>query len=227
MPYTILFINDARPQTTFSLGWDGGGSPATAPVDRSPAIIPLTIEDAGLPPPGTSVWATASWNDWDGNPQSRTSRAFPLAAQGTAGSTMLCTLYEPKPEFFVQAMPIVTPVMLEGMVAREPISGAIYVMLDGVMRHIPNMDVMLRLYGRWNGWTTVQTIDGYPQGPAIDLDAKLLKGDGSAIVYLWVDGAKRQIVSTAVFNRFNFNGQNVQVLPQAQVDAMPSGPVIV
>jgi hypothetical protein len=227
MPYTILFINTARQQTTFSLAWNGGASPGTPPVDRSEALVPLTIEDANLPAVGTSVWAVANWTDWAGIGQSRTSTAFPLAAQGGPGSTMLCTFYEPKPEFLVQALPIMAPVMSEGMVAREPTTGAIYVMLDGVMRHIPNMDVMTRLYGTWQGWTPVQTIMGYPTGTPISLDSYLLKGDGSPNIHLWVDGARRWIVSTDVFRRFNFNAQNVQVLPQAQVDAMPEGPVIV
>jgi hypothetical protein len=226
MPYTILFINDARPRTTFSLAWAGGASQGTAPVDRSPAIIPLTVPDP-LPPVGTQVWAAASWNDWNGNPQSRTSSAFPLAVQGGPGSTMLCTLYEPVPQFFVQSLPIMAPVMSEGMVAREPRTGGIYVMLDGVMRHVPNMDVMTRLYGNWTGWANVQTINGYPVGTPISMDAYLLKGDAAVETYLWVDGAKRWIVSPQAFSRFNFNRQNVQVRPQAQVDAMPSGPVIV
>ena len=226
MPYTILFINDARPQTTFSLAWAGGASRGTTPVDRSPAIIPLIVPDP-LPPVGTQVWAAASWNDWDGNPQSRTSTPFPLVAQGAPGSTRLCTLYEPVPQFFVQSLPIMAPVMSEGMVAREPTTGGIYVMLDGAMRHVPNMDVMTRLYGGWTGWTSVQTITGYPVGTPISMDAYLLKGDTGVEVYLWVDGAKRWIVSPQVFSRFNFNGQNVRSLPQAQVDAMPSGPVIV
>ena len=227
MPYTILFINTARQQTTFSLGWEGGTSPGTDPVDRSQAIVPLTIQDSALPAVGTSVWAVANWTDWEGIAQTRTSRPFPLAAQGAPGSTMLCSFYEPIPEFLVQSMPIMAPVMSEGMVAREPTTGGIYTMLDGVMRHVPNMEVMTRLYGNWQGWTPVQTITGYPTGAAISMDAYLLKGDASDAIYLWVDGAKRWIVSTDVFNRFNFNQQNVQVLPQAQVDAMPSGPVIV
>jgi hypothetical protein len=131
------------------------------------------------------------------------------------------------PQFFVQSLPVMAPVMSEGMVAREPVTGGIYVMLDGAMRHVPNMDVMTRLFGNWTGWANVQTISGYPVGTPISMDSYLLKGDARVETFLWVDGAKRWIVSPQVFSRFNFNAQNVRSLPQAQVDAMPSGPVIV
>jgi hypothetical protein len=141
---------------------------------------------------------------------------------------MLCTFYEPAPQFLVQALPVMAPVMYEGMVARVPTNGAIYVMLDGVMRHIPNPEVLIRMYDYWQGWTSVDSIGGYPAGTPISMDAYLLKGDGgSDAVYLWVDGAKRLIVNMVVFNRFNFNAQRIQTVPQAQVDAMPEGPVIV
>ncbi|AZR72019.1 hypothetical protein BBF96_00515 [Anoxybacter fermentans] len=58
--------------------------------------------------------------------------------------------------------------------------------------------------------------------PEVLKQGQLIKGEKSAVYFVY-NGQKHLITSTDVFNRLNFRWEDVKILPQSEVDKIPTG----
>lgn len=103
--------------------------------------------------------------------------------------------------------------------------GTVFLVLNGELRGIPDPATYNNLFNDWN--TIVVSdylVDNIPAGPGLSVGAVLAKGNASDAVFLVSNGSKQWVPSPAVFERFAFNGNNVNVIAQVIVDAAAQGP---
>ena len=115
--------------------------------------------------------------------------------------------------------------MFEGLRIRNDIDGAIYVMLDGVLRHIPNPDVYHQLF-RAEDYRHAWGIEPYPVKAALAGEMILARTPGNPSLYLLIDGVKRHIVSMPVVDRFGFDMNRLVDRTAEELAAIPDGPPI-
>jgi hypothetical protein len=108
----------------------------------------------------------------------------------------------------------------------EPASGAIYVMLGGALRHIPDPATYNNLFRDWKGIGALGNLGGQRVEPALSNGAHLANGTPDGRVFLVSNGVKRWVSSPAVMDRYQFKWTAVRNLPAAQLTAMPDGPAI-
>jgi hypothetical protein len=111
--------------------------------------------------------------------------------------------------------------------------GAVYVMEDGVKRHIKSMSVMDRCGYGWDAVYTISDsrLDAIPTGsplrgrPCPHLSpptGTLLQGSGSAI-YVMDGGLKRHIASVRVFRSCGYLNGNINFIPDSTLAGVPDG----
>lgn len=115
---------------------------------------------------------------------------------------------------------------LEGRLVKIINQPAIWLILDGKRRHIPNPTSFNAIFKNWNTILTrfPQELSIIPTGPPL-LNARLIKGSGPA-VYLTVDLSKRHIANPRTFNHFNFSWNKIINVSNAVISNLPTGPVI-
>ncbi len=115
-----------------------------------------------------------------------------------------------------------------------------YVLLDGLMRHIPSQTAHENLFSEWvdEYWGNVDARFGNtmpPAGKPLGTTpsatnpyglAYLAKCPALPNVYIVVDGTKRWITSGEVFARFGFNHSKVWPVANELIAALPNGPDI-
>mmetsp|Transcript_45786 Transcript_45786/g.41001 ORF Transcript_45786/g.41001 Transcript_45786/m.41001 type:complete len:142 (+) Transcript_45786:45-470(+) len=112
----------------------------------------------------------------------------------------------------------------------KPGNGAIYLVLDGKLRHIPDPPTFNQLFDKWeyenmNDILLQQLVKGdpLPQG------SHLFNGTAPHVYLLdKINGklVKRHIVSPPVFNKYSFSGSKIKSIPNISVQAIPDGPAI-
>jgi hypothetical protein len=85
---------------------------------------------------------------------------------------------------------------------------ALYLVLDGKVRHIPNPATYDQLFADWNGYKEAQNIQ--PAGDALTDGAYLARDASNGKVYLVNDGVRRWITSPAVFDKYYFGAGKVR-----------------
>jgi hypothetical protein len=105
------------------------------------------------------------------------------------------------------------PDITEGMRARDP-NGPIYLMLDGVLRHIPDIETYNNLFTDAGGGPIAF-------GPPLTRGAYLARMPGDPAFYLVVDGKKRHIAAQQTMTKFGFSEAKVQ---QKDISQIPVGP---
>lgn len=105
-------------------------------------------------------------------------------------------------------------------------SPAVYLVLDGKRRGIPNEATYFNLFRSWDGIQNVIDIDRIDDGGNLSDGAILAKSPSSAAVYLVSNGMKRGITSAAVFDKYSFDWDKIVTLSAVVLDAVPNGPVI-
>ncbi|HEV7645240.1 MAG TPA: hypothetical protein VGO50_14950 [Pyrinomonadaceae bacterium] len=132
-----------------------------------------------------------------------------------AGFTNLTTPY-----YSAQFLPL-TSVITDGMRIRQASNGAIYLVIDGKFRWIPDQATYNNLYSS-GSVVNVPTVAQYPGGSQLSSGAYLANVPGQPEIYLVVDGAKRWINSLQALGRYGFSGP-VRQLTAGQMGAIPTG----
>ncbi|MBF0324704.1 MAG: hypothetical protein HQL42_06480 [Alphaproteobacteria bacterium] len=109
----------------------------------------------------------------------------------------------------------------EGARVRLVDTGAIYLMLDGKLRHVPTADTVNALFENWYTIRGIYTLDGLSVGAPLPADAFLSRGIGGK-VYLVADGLKRWITHPEAFAKYGFSDPKVRSGEPTQ----PTGPDI-
>ena len=100
--------------------------------------------------------------------------------------------------------------------------GAIYLVMNGQLRWIPDVATYNDLFTTWNGINQDDyLVDNVPMGTPLSSGALLARGAASAPQYLVTNGQKCWIPSPAVLTQFNF--KQATAYPQIMVDYIPTG----
>jgi len=113
---------------------------------------------------------------------------------------------------------------LNGQRITGPGNSAIYIVMDGQRRHIPDPWTFNRLF---KDWSTVEVVDiaNIDEGPPISEGALLAKDPGTSPVW-FVDHSqklKHYIVSPQAMQRYNFNWSQIEPVSNYVLDAIKNG----
>jgi len=120
---------------------------------------------------------------------------------------------------------IVAPA-LNGLRVKVPGQAEIYLIDQGVRRHIPNPDVFNRLFRDWGGIQEAYWFALVDVGPPLSTESALLSPFGGGPVYLVEPGVKRWIVSPAVMDKYNFSWGQIIAVPPFLLSSVATGPNI-
>jgi hypothetical protein len=112
---------------------------------------------------------------------------------------------------------------LNGLRVKLPADPAVYLIDDGLKRHIPDPTTYTNLFRDWNGIIIDININEIPSGSDISIGAVLARGDGTAPVYLIDQGVKRWITSPAAMDKYYFSWDRVVVVPITLLTSIPDG----
>lgn len=107
---------------------------------------------------------------------------------------------------------------LEDVLLRAQNSLHVYLIINGMKRHIPSPEVFNSYGFDWSNISVVSA-DELAQYP----DTNLIRAAGDTKVYYVTGGKKQWIRSLAAFNRRGFNWANVIIVNSAEKDAIPEG----
>lgn len=107
----------------------------------------------------------------------------------------------------------------------------VYLVMNGVKKHIPNPDTYNNLFKDWNqindggnlGAIWSKIVDSIPTGEPITNGAILIKADNSDPIYLLTNKKKYWISNPKQFSDCNFKSDGVKKYPAIVVDAISSG----
>jgi hypothetical protein len=95
---------------------------------------------------------------------------------------------------------------------------------DGTLRHIPDPTTYTNLFRDWSGVQQLADVTGIARGLNLSSGAYLAwVGPGNA-VYLVANSQKRWISGPAVMDKFAFNWNQIRMVLQSTLDALPNGP---
>ena len=95
---------------------------------------------------------------------------------------------------------------------------------DGTLRHIPDPTTYTNLFRDGSGVQTMN-VSTIASGPDLTSGAYLATPDsGGGPIYLVSNGQKRHVSSPATMDKFWFNWNAVQTVPQTTLDGLPNGP---
>lgn len=105
---------------------------------------------------------------------------------------------------------------------------AIYLVIDGMRRLVPNKESFLHLWPSSYDNTIRKPADAFhdlPVGKPLCNMTPLFKSDkkGADAVYLMVEGKKRHIINGHTIKHLRFKDGAVQTMPNCAVDAIPDG----
>ncbi|MGW1071890.1 hypothetical protein [Streptomyces sp. NPDC002537] len=103
---------------------------------------------------------------------------------------------------------------------------AVYLILDGKRRWIPNPATYDNLFRGWDGIQSVVDINSIDNGGQLSNGAFLGKSPDAPEVYLISNGEKRWITSPAAMDKYDFAWNKIRGLSQVAIDAMRNGPSI-
>jgi hypothetical protein len=102
--------------------------------------------------------------------------------------------------------------------------------IDGVLRHVPNPDVFVRLFAGAldpNAMTRYDSVPPMAEGQPLSMSAKLIRSSDAPEVYLLDDQAgalvRRHLVSAEMFNMLGFDWGKIEVQAPGAVNQIPLG----
>ena len=113
----------------------------------------------------------------------------------------------------------------EGEMIQTDGQAAVYLVVFCEKRWIPNPPTLDGLFNSWK-ITHFRTNPNILTGPAITNGALLIKASNNDAVYLHSNGHKYWIANPPTFDKFNFDWSKIHVYPPADVDRIPTGPII-
>ncbi|MGW2188495.1 hypothetical protein [Streptomyces sp. NPDC001719] len=102
-------------------------------------------------------------------------------------------------------------------------SPAIYLILDGKRRWIPNPNTYNNLFRGWDGVQSVVDINSIDDGGQLSDGAILGKSPNAPEVYLISNGLKRWITSPAAMDKYDFAWNKIVNLSPVAIGAIPNG----
>ncbi|HEV7643459.1 MAG TPA: hypothetical protein VGO50_05885 [Pyrinomonadaceae bacterium] len=115
--------------------------------------------------------------------------------------------------------------VIDGARIRDERTGAIYLGLDGKLRHVQSGGTMNNLF-KDGSVINIPNADEFPIGSPVTDGTYLAKTPSAPEIYLVIDGKKRWIPSQTIFDRYNFNMARVQMLSAQDIALIASGPDI-
>jgi hypothetical protein len=134
------------------------------------------------------------------------------------------TAATPKKTPAVESTPALKSVT-DGARYRDERDNAIYLAVDGKLRHVLSEAIMNNLFKDWSV-VSIPNAEEFPIGSPLADGTYLAKTPSAPEIYLVVEGQKRWIPSQVVFDRYNFNGNRVQMLSAEQMAIISTGPNI-
>ncbi|WP_417084116.1 hypothetical protein [Evtepia gabavorous] len=110
-------------------------------------------------------------------------------------------------------------------------SDAVYFVMGGEKRYIPNMDTLNGLFSGQNihdgtslvGSLWTRLVEAMPSGDDITDGAQLIQSVDSDTVFLLTNGKKYGITSPQQFEACNFGWKKIHKYPAIIIDAIPNG----
>jgi hypothetical protein len=97
--------------------------------------------------------------------------------------------------------------------------------VDGTLHHVPDPTTYNNLFRDWNGIQQLSNISGITVGQELSSGAHLAIAQETLVkVYLIDNNSKRWVTSQAVMDKFYFNWNQIQKVPQSTLDALHDGP---
>lgn len=100
---------------------------------------------------------------------------------------------------------------------------AVYLVLDGKRRWIPNPATYNSLFRDWTGISQVIDINSIDDGGPITDGAVLARAGNAPAVYLVSNGVRRWIVSPAAFDHYWFDWTKIVSVPNVVINSVPVG----
>ena len=113
---------------------------------------------------------------------------------------------------------------LNGLRLQIPGNPAIWLILNGVRRHIPNPATYDNLFRNWSGIVQDINANEIDDGGPISNGARLARPANEAPVYLITNDVKMWVPSPAVMDEYHFDWNKVVSLPKVAIDSIPDGP---
>jgi hypothetical protein len=99
----------------------------------------------------------------------------------------------------------------DGRKLRSPGTDAIYLVMEGKRRHIPDPGTYSQLFDGWADVEDTYEADDIPVGEPLGRGARLVRVGATGRVYLDSNGVFRWITSPEVFNRYRFSWAKIQL----------------
>ncbi|GAA4890048.1 hypothetical protein ACFPM3_19585 [Streptomyces coeruleoprunus] len=115
---------------------------------------------------------------------------------------------------------------LNGLRVKGVNSPAVYLILDGKRRHIPNPATYNNLFRDWNGIQSVLDVNAVDDGGPLSDGAILGKSPSGPEVYLISNGIKRWITSPAAMDKYYFAWNKIVTISPVALYSIPTGPSI-
>ncbi|MGW7363690.1 hypothetical protein ACWGI8_09730 [Streptomyces sp. NPDC054841] len=112
---------------------------------------------------------------------------------------------------------------LNGLRIKDVSGPAIYLILDGKRRHIPNPETYNNLFRDWNGIQHVVDAAAIDNGGPLSDGAFLGKAPNAPEVYLVSNGVKRWITSPAAMDKYHFAWNRIVSISPVALHAIPTG----
>lgn len=113
---------------------------------------------------------------------------------------------------------------LNGLQLQLPGAAPVYLVLNGYRCWIPDSGTYTNLFVPGAQVIPDINIGVVAEGPALSSGAVLAQAAGAPQVYLVTNGVKMWIPSPDIFNRYQFNAAQIQVVAPILINSIPSGP---
>jgi hypothetical protein len=192
------------------------GPAVTSPPVTGVAIVTDTLSPPPVASPGKTATATA------------TASPLPATSGPAATASVTPSPAAPSPTRPTPATrpPTATATALPPAALPEPFTvikaenaPEVYLVVDGVRRHIPDWDTFLALGFESGDVVTAWQTSGIPQGPRL---TRLLKGSDEPVY--WMDGGVRHhIPDMETFRQLGYREEDVSLVPDRLLIAWPLG----
>ena len=112
---------------------------------------------------------------------------------------------------------------LDGSLLTPPNGGPVYLVMFGELHWIPNPGTYDNLFTSWDVIVKSTDLPSIDRGFDFSNGALLVRGVGSAPVYLVTGQSRFWVTSPDAMTKYHFNWNKVDVVPDTLVNAIPQG----
>src|ERR1044072_2721790 len=122
-----------------------------------------------------------------------------------------------------QATPEPAP-QYNGPLRQTPGTPQVYLILNDLACWVPDLTTLGNLFVPGAKIVQDSNLDNIKQGEALTSGAVLAEATGTAPVYLLTNGVKMWIPNWDIFNDYQFNKTNIQLVSPDKINSIPTGP---